>query len=1103
MNKTLLKENVKEIKETFKRFLSILLIVLLGVGFFAGIKATSPDMQKTVDTYFDRLNVMDFEILSTMGLSDKDVQAISEIEEIEEVMPVYSGDAIVKVGEEEYVVTLQSMPEQLNQLEVIEGRLPQQEKECVVEKGFLTNSNKTIGDNIFIEPEEIEGEDGTSKPFVKQTEMKIVGVVQSPLYISRERGSSKLGSGKVNYYMYVSQDLFDMDVYTGVYLTVKDAKQLSSFSKEYEDKIDVIKQQLEEVAGIRQEDRYQEILEKANETLEEAQTTLEEEKKNAQIKIEEAKQKIQNAKQELQKGKEEISKNEKNAASQLASAEKQLQQAEQEITNNRKQFNTVKEEAQKEFTQAKQGLKQIEEGIEKAEQGISGIIAAKKQAEQAKKELEHEISSLKEQITDTQDPAELAMLQQKLQIMQQTLTQTEDNIVILQNKAEEVEEQRQTLMEQKETISNKIQQGEKELKEKETLLLNAEKELQAQKATLAKEKKTTNQKIANAKAEMIAGEKEIAENEKKLEEESKKAQEAIEEAEDKIQEAKDKIRQIKKPQWYVLNREQNAGYASYKQDTQRIANIGKVFPMVFFVVAALISLTSMTRMVEEQRSQIGTLKAIGYHKIQIMAKYLWYAASATVIGSLVGMSIGFKLLPALIFNMYQMMYTLPPIVLEFNNTYAFLGLGIALVCTCGATLFSGMKELSKTPAELMRPKAPKPGKRVLLERIEFIWSRLKFTQKVTVRNIFRYKKRFLMTIIGICGCTSLIVAGFALRDAISTMIPNQYGKIATYDMQITFKSELSREEIKEKTKKIAEKEQVKDSINVNMQSATVNGSTQSVQLVIPEEKDRINDFITLKPRKNKEITYSLGEESSILTEKLAELLGVKKGDTIKLKNADDIEVEVKVGEITENYISHYVYLSPTLYQKLYQEEPKYNVLLSKNVFMNPEQENQLAKEILEEEEISSVNFTSATQDIFEEVMGNMSFVVWILIISAGLLAFVVLYNLSNVNIGERIRELATIKVLGFYDKEVYHYVSRETIILTSIGIAIGLVMGYFLNIFILDTCELDMMMFARDVSPLSYLYGIIITAFFAIIVNIVTYFSLKKIDMIESLKSVE
>ncbi|MDD6756914.1 MAG: FtsX-like permease family protein [bacterium] len=542
--------------------------------------------------------------------------------------------------------------------------------------------------------------------------------------------------------------------------------------------------------------------------------------------------------------------------------------------------------------------------------------------------------------------------------------------------------------------------------------------------------------------------------------------------------------------WYVLDIDSNAGFYQYEQDTQRIDNVAKVFPLVFFIVAVLICLTTMTRMVEEERSQIGTLKALGYSDISIMFKYILYAALATIIGSMIGVAIGYRTLPDLCFEMYKNMYRLGNIKLSYYSSLTFQGMMIALLCTLGATIYTCRKTLKESPANLLRPVAPPPGKRVLLERIKLVWNHLSFSYKVTVRNVFRYKKRFLMTIIGIAGCTGLILAGFGLKDCIVKMVPHQYEDIFSYQAKINLNEEKTNETID----KIKENKRIKDILEVHEESITIDNkdTNQSVTLVIP--KDNPKEFIKLQDRKTEE-QYNL-TDGLIITEKLAKLLEVEENDILKFSGTDTYKE--KVAHITENYLFHYIYLPKSSYK-----QDEYNTVLIKTKNMTEKEEKELANELKEIPGVSSITFTSSTRHVFDDTMDSFAYVSLILIVSAGALAFVVLYNLSSVNISERRRELATIKVLGFYDKEVYQYINRENTILTLIGILLGLGTGNILTMYIIKTCEIDMLMFDTTIAWPSYLYAILITMSFAILVNIILYFSLKKIDMIESLKSIE
>ena len=565
--------------------------------------------------------------------------------------------------------------------------------------------------------------------------------------------------------------------------------------------------------------------------------------------------------------------------------------------------------------------------------------------------------------------------------------------------------------------------------------------------------------------------------------------------EDLVKEEKKEIRKILKEEennatWYVLDINANTGFYQYEQDTERIDNVAKVFPLVFFIVAVLVCLTTMTRMVEEERSQIGTLKSLGYRDSAIMFKYILYASLATIIGSIIGVLIGYRILPELCFTMYQNLYKLGDIKLSYYSSLTFQGMMIALVCTLGATIYTCRKTLKESPANLLRPVAPRPGKRVLLERIPFIWNKLSFSYKVTVRNVFRYTKRFLMTIIGIAGCTGLILAGFGLKDCIGKIVPNQYDELFTYDASITLNEEATENTINELT----QVKEIKDLLRVQEESISIDNkdTNQSVTLIVPEEDP--DDFIKLQSRKKKE-EYNL-TDGIIITEKLANLLEVEVGDTLEFTGTNTYTE--KISHITENYLLHYIYLPKSSYK-----ESTYNTVLIKTTEMTEKEEKTFAAKLKEIEGVSNISFTSTTRHVFDDTMESFAYVSLILIVSAGALAFVVLYNLSSVNISERRRELATIKVLGFYDKEVYQYINRENSILTVIGILLGLGIGNILTIYILKTCEIDNLMFDYSILWTSYIYAILITAAFAILVNIILYFSLKKIDMIESLKSVE
>ena len=1073
--KALLKDAFKEIIVSYKRFISILLMALLGVGFFAGLRATSPDMVNTIDEYFKAQNVYDIQVMSTLGLTDGDVEAIKNVENVDSVYGTYSKDGLIALEDKEVVSKILCV-EDINKPLLVEGNMPQNQNECVVEEGLLKNANKNIGDYIKIEPEKDENSSQEGEDFLKEKELKIVGTVKSPLYISRERGTSKLGSGTINYYIYVSKDNINSDVYTEIYVKLKDSQKYTTSSNRYEKYVEETKQKIEEIKDERQKARYDELIGEANSKIQEAENELNTEKQNAEQQIKEAEDKIQSGKDEITNGENEIKSNEEKAQKQFANAEAQLNTAKSKLKTSENEYNTKSKETQKKFQEAEAQKQTLQTNLTTIENGLNELNA-----------------SYNEIVQKLQNPN---LSQEEKAILEQTKSQLETQKTELENNKKSV----QSVIEQ---IDTQIQSGKAELGKAKQQIESAKAQISSQEKQLTKTKASTNSQIETAKSQIETSKQEIQKAEEELQKSKTEFDEKIREAEDKIIDAKDEVAKIENPTWYILDRNQNSGYASFIQDTESIENLSMVFPIVFFAIAILVSLTSMTRMVEEERQEIGTLKALGYNKFHISLKYIIYSSLACIIGAIIGMNIGFQLLPRIVWDMYEMMYTMPSITVLYNFEYSTLGLFLIYICIVGATLYSILKELKDTPAILLRPKAPKLGKRVLLERITPIWKRLNFSQKVTIRNIFRYKKRFLMTIIGIFGCTSLILAGFGLKDSISKILPYQYEKIFNYDIQVSLKSGLDNENRQELITNLKNNAQINEVVETYMVSGTVSkGENQEdIQIIVPQDNNELDKVIKLNNLKENKI--NLNEDGIVITDKLAQLINAKMGDTITLKDSNALEKELKIVNIAENYISHYVYMSKTLYEKIYEKSCMPNVLLIQDKDLTEEEEENLSKELVEQNQVSTVTLTRTIMTTLDDTMNSLNYVVIILIVSAGLLAFVVLYNLSNVNISERIRELATIKVLGFYDKEVYSYINRETTLLTIIGIILGLGGGYLLNFYIIGTCEIDMLRFVKVIAPLSYLYSILITVAFTVIVNIFTYFALKKIDMIGSLKSVE
>ncbi len=1139
MKKALIKDSLKQIVKTNKRFISILLMAFMGVGFFAGVRATSPDMRDTLDKYLDSKNMYDISIISTLGLTVDDINAISTVsEEKNKVVGIYSEDVFIKFEDEEVVVKNITYNNEINNLEIIEGSIPQSEDECVIEYNMNIGKSVNLGDYIEIEENLGEDEEAT----FKNTKLKVVGIAKSPLYMSRDRGTTILGDGKVDYFIYGNKDNVDSEFYTEIDISLSNSQKFNTLTEDYKNLIENKKNDLDAIKEERQKLRYNEVIAEATTKLDDAQKEFDEEKANAEKKIADAEKEISDGKKEIQKNEKKIKDAEKelqdgkntaktefaNAEVQISSAETKLAEARTATLDGKAYLEAKKKEAEQGIAQINSGIETINSKLEELEKNkdlaqsvLSGINKIDLGLSELNNMLEYN-KSLLENVTTDEEKTEInnriiyinsqigELNSQKQELLSYGITENSLNQINVG--IEECKKQKTELEVQILNINSEISKSENEIAIAENQIAAGYEQLEASKSQLVEKRNETNKKISDGEKEITDGKKkiesakkELTDGEKELSEKKEEFNTKIKDAENKLVDAREKLNDIENAKWYILDRYNNDGFNSFSQDCDNVEKLGKVFPIVFFIIATLISLTTMTRMVEEERVQIGTLKALGYNKIQIMSKYIIYSLTASIIGGVLGAIFGLKFFPYVIITMYQMMYDVTNLVIEFNWYYTILGISLITICIVGATIYTASKELKSTPAEMMRPKAPKPGKRVLLEKIPFIWNKLSFTQKVTVRNMFRYKKKFFMTVIGICGCTALIVAGFGLKDSISGIMDFQYKDIYDYDMMIGLKSTLTEDEKENLIQELENKNEIQKCITSHIFAGDVknNNLEEESQIMVVKNTETIDNIVKLKSLKNGE-KLELNDNEVIITDKLSQLLDAKIGEEIKIVDSDDKEIVVKISGITEHYISHYVYMTDNLYQKLYNENPDTNVIFTKYTNkLDENTENVLSKELLVNSKIASITLTSYLITIMDETLSAMNFVVYVLIVSAGLLAFIVLFNLSNINISERIRELATIKVLGFYDKEVYDYVTREIILLTVIGILFGLIFGYILNYFILGTCEIGILRFKKTVLPQSYLFAASITIIFTTIINFITYFSLKKVDMIESLKSVE
>ena len=1284
--KALHKDFWMEIRKSKARFISIFLIVALGVAFFSGIQASSPDMRYSGDAYYEAAKLMDLKIQGTLGLTQRDVKAVSDIDGVELAEGSYSTDVMSGEDDARKVLHLESISSNFNLLTADEGRIPEKSGEIFLDKPFAKNRGYKIGDTISV------SEDGDSE-LLKKTTYTVVGIGSSPLYISFNRGNTTLGSGEVSGFGYILPEDFEQEAFTQIYIMVHESGDVISYTDAYDNLIRKIQKRVE---GIEKEQcslRYDEIVAEANEKLNDARKELEDGKKESEEKLgdakkklddgqkkyedgkkeyEDGKQQLSDAKKELTDGKQQLADGRKqiedgwsqlnsakqqvedglsqlNAArTQLADSEAQINEKQAELTAGYEQLNAAKQqvndgeiqlrEAEKTLEskqaeldsgreqletgkntiketkaaltsqkeQCEAGLVQVSEGesqISSSEEALSGQQAQLDELTSQKEALSSQAAELQAQYDAGAEAGkteeELAELSTQIQTLNGQISAMEEQInagqaqidgaqaeltakksELAQTRAElesslgQINEGFSQIKEQEETLSRteaqlnegqeELDKGKKELETKKAELSAAKEEITANQATLddgqsqldsaraqlsagrqqleekqaqlnagQAEIQTNTEKLTSSQAELDAneqklldGEKEIRENEqklkdakkdledakKKLSDGKKEYQDGKKEADDKIAEARQKIEDAQKevddietPEWIVTDRNDLPEYSDFGDNAERLKNIGKVFPMIFFLVAALISLTTMTRMVEEQRTQIGTMKALGYGKASIASKYLSYAFLATVGGSIAGVLFGEKVLPFIIIQAYGIMYWNigDHMQLDYELQYALIASGAAVICTMGATLFSCAKTLAETPASLMRPPAPKEGKRILIERISFIWKHLSFSWKSSMRNLFRYKKRLFMTIFGIAGSMGLMLVGFGLYDSIMDIAILQYDQIQHYDAMVINDEDATDSQEKDLLKFLDGNSEIDHYTRVQLTKMTApkeKGSV-SIYVYVPENTENFKEDVTLRDRKSHE-QYELTDDGAVICEKTASLIGVKTGDEITLEK-DNRKYKVKITAVTENYMGHYVYMTPPCYEKTFGEKPEY----SSTVYtMKEDAESDLetlGNAILKYPAALSISYTSSTAGQVERMLGSLGAVIWVLIISAGMLAFVVLYNLNNINITERQRELATLKVLGFYDGEVSQYVFRENILLSFIGILAGAVFGIFLHRYVITTVEVDAVMFGRNIKPISFVYSGIITFGFSMFVNMVMHFKLKKINMVESLKSVE
>lgn len=988
MKSMMRKTTVREIRNSFGRYFAILAIVALGVGLFAGLKMATPNMRATANDYFEKLQLFDYRMLSTLGFRDEDVEAVREQADVRSASGSVSLDiAYIDEAGNESVMKVHSVTEDLNGLSLIAGKMPEKADECVVDENLYDET--AIGEKIVFSDKN-EEEDLEKFAYKEYT---IVGIVRSSYYVNFERGTTSIGNGKISGFMYIPMDGFDVDYYTEIF--VKFDEDLEIYSDEYESYMDAKEGEWETLCESLAMDRYQEIKTEAEEELVDAEQELSDKKAEAEEELADAEQELKDGEAELADGEE-----------QLADAKKELEDKEKELDAAQTQVNAAKEE------------------LAAQEEQIALLEQAPQMAEQA------------------------VVARQQLEAAKAQLAQTEAQIA----------------------------SGRTQIKEGKEIL--AEEEI----------------KLADAKKELEEGWEEYNEAKADFEEQ-------IADAEAEIADAREEVDEIEEPDTYVLGRETNVGYACFESDSSIVEGIANVFPIFFFLVAALVCMTTMNRMVEEQRTQIGILKALGYGEATIMGKYMFYSGSAAIAGCLFGFFGGTWLFPKVIWFAYGIMYNMQDLIFVFDWSLAAISLAASLICSMGVTWYTCHHELELVAAELMRPKAPKAGKRVFMEYIPFLWKRLKFLQKVSIRNVVRYKKRFFMMVVGISGCTALLVTGFGVKDSIADIGVMQYGEIQLYDMSVSFSKPQDGENAESAF--VKKTEELGGSYLFVCEEAmdlVTDDSVKSVNLVVPETEESVGVFVDLHTEKGEAISYP-GKDEVVITNGLAEDYGLTVGDEITLRDDNLKEIKVKISGIAQNFVYNYAYLNSETYEEQAGEQPEY-----KTAYMNLPEETEVhltAAAFMKLDDVTAVTVSKDVKERFDSMMASLDYVVLLIIACAAVLAFIVLYNLTNINITERIREIATIKVLGFYKKETASYVFRENVVLTGIGGIVGLGLGFLLHRFVMSQVKIDMVSFAVQIKPLSYIYSLLFTFLFALIINSVMSVKLEKINMAESLKSVD
>ena len=1133
----MLKLTMRQIRSSLTRFLAIAAIVALGVGFFCGLRLTKTAMVHTLDDYAEAHRMYDFRLVSTVGFDETDADVLAADARIASCEGEKSADALASVADgAAKPCRFLSLPVQINFPGLKCGRLPQTAEECLADG--LLYSEKDLGKTVVLTE---ENDEDTLDSFNRR-EFTIVGIAKSVLYINYERGGTSIGSGTLSSFVYILPEAFALDYETSLYLRLAD-RQGEVYSDEYTACIDAAEPWVTQLAESAAYGRSDRLYEEAEQTLSDARETLDEK----QQELADAKQELADAKQELKDahqtyadgvvsladakqeaeqeladayqklvdGQRTIEENEQKLADgeqELADGEKKLADAKQTYEENTAKFEKEKKQAENEMSFAFAKLQKAREtlaeqqqqldaqkaALDKQEAQIDAAVSAGAMSPEAAEAVKAQIAAARGQ---------LAAAQAQLDEGKNALADNENQLDLAADAANEAfAENQKKLDEAKKTLEEKQQELEdakQELEDGRQELEDAKQELKDGWADYYTGKAEAEQKISDAEQELADAKQEITDGDQKLadaEQELADGEQKLADAEQDYRDGEDELAKLENPDVFILNRSSNVGYACFESDSDIVRGVSKVFPLFFFAVAALVCITTMTRMVDEQRTQAGVLKALGYSNSAILSQYFLYAGTASLLGCVLGIAAGSYFLPKMIWHAYNIMYGFTGILYAFDWPLALVSSGAYLLCALGTTWYVVHAELQKPAAELIRPKAPKAGKRILLERLPLIWDRLPFLHKVSIRNILRFKKRMVMMMIGIGGCTALLITGFGIQDSISSVVDYQYDEITRYDAAVTFQHALSGSE-REDFLAVCEESSAGGCLFVAEKSLDASkGSTVKTTNVVCPESGGVEGFIDLHTQEKAPVPYPQ-DGGCIISRGLAQALRLSAGDTITLQTGDMRRTELTVEAVFENYVYNYVYLTQTTWQDVFGEAPGYEAAW---VNYQTDEDAQAASAALAgAKNAAAVTLSRDFRSRVATMMQSLRYIVLVVVLGAAALAFIVLYNLTNINITEREREIATIKVLGFYDGETNRYVFRENIILTVLGALLGLPMGTLLHAYVMGQIKIDLMCFDVRVAPLSYLISAALTLVFGLLVNLALRRKIRTIDMSQALKSIE